>query len=592
MSTEKPKEYWSSRLGVILAVAGSAVGLGNFLRFPGLAAQYGSGAFMLAYFVSLVILGVPICWAEWTLGRYAGQKGFHSSPGIFYALIRHPFGKYIGVLGVIIPVIIYMYYVYIEAWVLGYSCYFLTGRLNLGGDVAAYNEFWVRFVGANADGFAFSASNNQAVMFLIFVFALNFFLIYRGLVKGIEFFCKYAMPALVLLAIIVLVRVLTLGTPDHGKPEQNVANGLGSMWNPERVVVQELKEVPGKPGRQIWEDREVLIGANAITAKASELGNNPRYRLHTKTVWEQLRNPLLWLAAAGQIFFSLSVGFGVIITYASYLRKKDDVVLSGLTATSANEFCEVALGGLITVPAAFIFLGAAGVIGQGTFGLGFKVLPLVFSKLPLAWLFGWMFFFLLFLAAITSSLSMLQPGIAFLEEGLGVGRKQSMAILGLITAIGCGFVVYFSKDLKALDTMDFWVGTVFLFIMATIIIIYFGWGMGIERAWQEAHEGAEMRIPGVFKFVMKYLSPLYLLVIFVLFLLFNVFGWDPATGEFKPTSYVSDLVGSDPSPVARFSVLLILVSTVFFAVMTSLAGKRWNKVTRAVPSAPQHKESL
>src|SRR3989337_3047128 len=99
VSTTQNKEAWSSRLGLIMAVAGSAVGLGNFLRFPGLAAKYGSGAFMIAYFISLLILGIPICWAEWTLGRYAGQRGFRSSPGIFYALIRHPAGKYIGVLG-------------------------------------------------------------------------------------------------------------------------------------------------------------------------------------------------------------------------------------------------------------------------------------------------------------------------------------------------------------------------------------------------------------------------------------------------------------------------------------------------------------
>src|SRR5690606_5470441 len=129
---------------------------------------------------------------------------------------------------------------------------------------------------------------------------------------------------------IVLGRVLTLGTPDPAQPEQNVLNGLGFMWN------------PGDVGTQ-------------------------------------LLNPELWLAAAGQIFFSLSVGFGVIITYASYLHEKNDVVLSGLTATAANEFCEVALGGLITVPAAFIFLGVAGIAGQGTFGLGFTVLPQVFA---------------------------------------------------------------------------------------------------------------------------------------------------------------------------------------------------------------------
>jgi neurotransmitter:Na+ symporter, NSS family len=575
------KEMWSSRLGVILAVAGSAVGLGNFLRFPGLAAQYGSGAFMLAYFISLLILGIPICWAEWTLGRYGGQRGFHSSPGIFHVLIRHPAGKYIGVLGVIAPVIIYMYYVYIEAWVLGYSCYFLTGRLDLGGDVTAYQAFWERFVGNNADGSAFSASNYQALVFLVIVFALNLFFIYRGLVKGIEFFCKYAIPALVLLGLVVLIRVLTLGTPDPAKPEQNVVNGLGSMWNPELVVVQEWKV-----DKQSWADGEVLIGARSIEAKRAEIGGQAGFRLHTKTVWEQLRNPLLWLAAAGQIFFSLGVGFGIIITYASYLRSKDDVVLSALTASAANEFCEVGLGGLITVPAAFIFLGAAGVVGQGTFDLGFKVLPLVFAKLPLPWLFGWMFFFLLFLAAITSSLSMLQPGIAFLEEGLGIGRKQSVALLGLMTAIGTAFVVYFSKGLKALDTLDFWVGTVFLFIMATIIITYFGWSMGIERGWREAHEGAVMKIPGVFKFVMKYLSPLYLITIFGLFVLFNVFGWQPATGEFKPTSYVSDVIGPTASPVARLSVGLVAVFLIFFCIITSLAGKRWKSLRTGTGAAP------
>jgi SNF family Na+-dependent transporter len=404
--------------------------------------------------------------------------------------------------------------------------------LNLGNDVTAYTDFWARFVGANADGFAFSSGHNQAVMFLGLVFALNFFLIYRGLVKGIEFFCKYAMPALVLLAVVILIRVLTLGTPDPAKPDQNVVSGLGYMWNP---------------------------------------GD-----------WQaQLRNPQLWLAAAGQIFFSLSVGFGVIITYASYLAKKDDVVLSGLSASSANEFCEVALGGMITVPAAFVFLGAAGIVGQGTFGLGFKVLPLVFSKMPLPWLFGSMFFFLLFLAAITSSLSMLQPGIAFLEEGLGLNRKQSVTFLGLLTAIGCAFVVFFSKDLKALDTMDFWVGTVFLFVMATILIIYFGWGLGIERGWKEAHDGAEMRIPGAYKFIMKYLSPLYLLGIFALFLLFNIFGWEPATGRFTPTSYVRDLVGPEPNPVARMTVLVMLIVITFFTILTALAGKRWDKIRAA-----------
>ena len=532
MSAAKSGEAWSSRLGVIMAVAGSAVGLGNFLRFLGLAAQYGSGAFMIAYFLSLLILGIPVCWAEWTLGRYAGQQGFRSSPGIFYALIRHPIGKYIGVLGVIIPVVIYMYYVYIEAWCLGYSWYSLTGKLSLGGDVAAYGNFWAKFVGATENGLTVGGGHTQVIWFLIIVFALNFWIIYRGIAKGIETFCMWGMPALIILALIILVRVMTLGTPDAAKPDQNLLNGLGFMWN------------PGKA------DGEVL---------------------------KQLANPQLWLAAAGQIFFSLSVGFGVIITYASYLKEKDDVVLSGLTATAANEFCEVALGGLITVPAAFIFLGTAGVIGQGTFGLGFKVLPLVFSQMPAPWFFGCVWFFLLFLAAITSSLSMIQPGIAFLEEGLGLNRKQSVSLLGLLTALGCLFVVYFSKDLKALDTIDFWVGTFLIFVLATVLIIIFGWVMGIEKGFAEAHKGALIRIPGIFKPIIKYLCPLYLLTIFAFWILFNVFGWNPSTGEFKPTGYVTDLVGAKPDPVARLSVGVIAVSAVFFLVTIAAAGRRWDK---------------
>src|SRR5690606_7050244 len=126
---------------------------------------------------------------------------------------------------------------------------------------------------------------------------------------------------------------------------------------------------------------------------------------------EALLVPSTWLAAAGQVFFSLSVGFGIILNYASYLKRKDDVVLSSLTASSVNEFFEVCLGGLITIPAAFLFLGVALTDPKttGTFGIGFIALPNVFAAMPGGQFFGFLWFFMLFLAAITSSLSMLQP---------------------------------------------------------------------------------------------------------------------------------------------------------------------------------------
>jgi SNF family Na+-dependent transporter len=372
---------------------------------------------------------------------------------------------------------------------------------------------------------------NQVGFYLGLVFLFNFFLIYRGLNKGIEWFCKFAMPLLVLLAIVIAVRVLTLGAPLADHPDQNVMNGLAYMWNPGNLV-------------------------------------------------QKLKNPELWLAAAGQIFFSLSVGFGVIIVYASYMKQKDDVVLSGLSATSANEFCEVALGGMITIPAAYMFLGAAGIVGQGTFALGFKVLPLVFANMPAGVVFGSIFFILLFLAAVTSSLSMLQPGIAFLEESTGMNRKQSVALLGLVTAMGCLFVVWFSKDIKALDTIDFWVGTFSLFVLATIQIIIFGWVIGIEKGWEEMHRGAEIRVPSIYKIVIKYLCPFFLLAIFAMWVLTNVFGYSLETGEFALSGYMLDLIGSKDtpaSPAARLSVALILVVIGFMCALAAQAGKRWQQ---------------
>jgi SNF family Na+-dependent transporter len=556
------KESWNSRLGVILAVAGSAVGLGNFLRFPGQAAEYGGGAFMLAYFLSFILIGLPICWAEWAMGRQGGLAGFNACPGIFNYITRKPTFKYLGVIGVLIPVIIYMYYVYIEAWCLGYAVNFLAGNMDFA-DVGQSTGFWAGFIGAGEDGSALGFGLKQVGFYLLLVFILNFFLIYRGISKGIEFFCKYAMPTLVLIALIILLRVLTLGAPDETHPERNVNNGLGFMWNPVKNVV-ELQNDAGD-----WVVDHEVVDLALLEAERAAAASDTRMRVRRISMWEQLYNPQLWLAAAGQIFFSLSVGFGVIITYSSYLSKQDDVVLSGLAATSANEFCEVALGGLITLPAAVTFLGVAGVAGMGTFDLGFKVLPMVFANMPFGEVFGFLFFFLLFLAAVTSSLSMLQPGIAFLEEAMQLNRRQSVAILGMITAVGCGFVVYFSKDVKALDTMDFWVGTFLIFILSAIQIIIFAWIVGIDKGLDWANKGAAIRIPAFFKFVMKYVSPLFLIVIFTLWMTTNIFGIDFRTGEASYSNYVMDLF-IEPNTVARLSVGLIALVAGLFVLITLL----------------------
>jgi neurotransmitter:Na+ symporter, NSS family len=528
----RPKEAWASRIGVILAVTGSAVGLGNFLRFPGLAARYDGGAFMIPYFTAFLLLGLPIAWVEWSMGRYGGALGYNSSPGIYRTVWRHRAAPYFGVLSMIIPVMIYMYYVYIEAWCLAYAVRYLFGRMSFES-VADYQEFFGHFVGEHAHGEALTMHGEgllgSAVFFLAVCFVVNFVLIYRGLTKGIEWFCKWAMPALIVCALVVLVRVLTLGTPDSAKPDQNVLNGLGYMWNP--------------------------------TTR------------HAGLV-EALANPQIWLEAAGQIFFSLSIGFGIIVTYASYLKKNDDLALSSLTASAGNGFCEIALGGMIVVPAAFVFLGREFVQDMpSSFQLGFVTLPNVFNQMPLGSLVGFLFFFLLFLAAVTSSLSMLQPAIALLEEGLGLGRKASVALLGFITAVGATFVVAFSKDLIALDTIDFWVGTFAIYLLATFQVILFGWVLGVERGFEELNRGAEIRIPGVVKFVIKYVSPVYLLAIFGFWAYAQFLG---PSEPGKPTP----LERIKTEPVVQLSIGFIIVVAVLFALLIAQSVKRWRAAER------------
>lgn len=507
MAQKKSREQWGSRIGVILAVAGSAVGLGNFLRFPGNAAQNGGGAFLLPYFISLLVLGIPLCWAEWTMGRFGGKLGFNSAPGIYSAIWRNPISKYFGGIAILIPLVIYTYYVVIEAWCLGYAFKYLSGEMNPEGGVD-FGVMFNEFIGVNGDGVLFTGEHSL-IYFVAIAFILNFVLIYRGISKGIEGFCKIAMPIMVICALCVLARVLTLDAPaEH--PDQTVMNGLGFMWNPD---------------------------VNAL--------------FDSKT----------WLAASGQIFFSLSVGFGIIVNYSSYLSKKDDVVLSGLTSASVNEFFEVCLGGLITLPAAFIFLGAAAK-DQGTFGLGFIALPNVFATMPGGQLFGFIWFFMLFLAAITSSVSMLQPVIAFFEEGFGLKRHASAAFLGILSLMGSGFIVYFSKKTIAMDTFDNWVGNFLIYMLAMIQTFMYGWVFGINKAEIEAHFGAHIRIPRFVQYMIKYVAPVYLLAIFI------PFCWT------ELPKFSDQLKEND---TARMAVMFLVGIIVFLILLISIAGKRWQK---------------
>lgn len=182
--------------------------------------------------------------------------------------------------------------------------------------------------------------------------------------------------------------------------------------------------------------------------------------------FSQLLKGKVWIEAARQIFFTLSVGIGVILTYASYLNKKDDVALSGMTSAVTNEIAEVILGGSIIIPAAFIFYGPLDmqqIAQSGIFNLGFVTMPLVINHLPLPEIFSFCWFLLLFLAGLTSSVSLVQPFVAFLEDEFKFDRKKSVGVIALVAFVLCQPAIFFLKH-GVVDEMDFWGGSFFLIV--------------------------------------------------------------------------------------------------------------------------------
>ena len=506
------REQWGTRIGLILAVAGNAIGLGNFLRFPVKAAANGGGAFMIPYFVAFLLLGIPMMWVEWTIGRMGGVRGHGTTPGMFHVMWKKAPSKYLGALGIVIPFVIVIYYNFIESWCLGYSWFSVTGKYFGHANRDAMGKFLRGFQGVESN--EFFSSLVPILIFWGITIALNFYFLYKGISKGIEILAKYGVPLLFVFGIILVIRILTLGTPDPSHPELNVASGLGYIWNPD---------------------------------------------------FSRLGSATVWLVAAGQIFFTLSLGMGIINTYASYVREKQDITLNGLSTSSTNEFAEIILGGTIAIPAAVIFFGLAetqAIAQGGAFNLGFQALPVIFQKIPLGQIFGGMFFLLLFIAGITSSVAMTQPAIAFLEDEFKWKREKAVKVVFsvLVTMTAC--VIAFFK-FGFLDELDFWAGTFGLVVFAAIEIILFSWVFKIKNGWAEMHKGADLKIPKVFKFIMTYITPVYLLI------LLGVWTYQDAVKEFLMT-------GKDPAnrPYlwgARVMIVGLLL------VMLLLIRKAWNK---------------
>ncbi len=485
-------ERWGTRVGLVLAMAGNAVGLGNFLRFPAQAAQNGGGAFLIPYLVSFVLMGIPLLWVEWAIGRHGGQFGHHSTPGMFDRLGPHRWLKYLGVFGLFTNLTIAAYYCYIESWTLAYVWHSLVGTFR---DIAP-TEFFPKYLGEHEGSLV--AQPGQALFWFLLTLGLNVWILSRGLAKGIELAAKIGMPLLILFGVILAVRGLVLQPGDPGV-RQSPLEGLNFVWQPQ-------------PGG--------------------------------------LLNPSTWLAAAGQIFFTLSVGIGSIHCYAAYVKRDQDIALNAASAGWMNEFVEVVLGGAILIPIATAYLGLEVVrsqtAGGSGFGLGFLTLPTLFNQwgwfAPFA---GAMWFGLLFFAGITSSLAMGQPVMAFLQDEYGARRVSSAVIFGVAT-LGLGLVCVLLYPGGAFDEFDFWSGTFALVVFALGEAFIFAWVFGMDRGWEEITRGSDMRVPGFFRPIIRYVTPMFLLVIFVASMIKPAGSWGDAVGS---------LLGGSGWPLAPDSVI-------------------------------------
>ena len=543
---------------MVLAVAGSAIGFGNFLRFPGLAAQYGGGAFMIAYFCAFLLMGIPLSWVEWSIGRKGGRLNGHSAASIFYLISRSRYWKYLGLAGVVIPLCIAMYYIALEGWTLGYAWHTAMGDLDFNNS-KEYGEFFSDFTGAQQDGAVFFSGESTLLIFFGVALLANFYLLYKGVSKGIEWFSKISMPILLITAIIVLIRVLTMGTPNDAYPDRNVSQGLGYMWNPDKVILVDTTTINENTNEaQVLDMVPAGAGPAEQASQITRLQEQyPQAKIERREIslWEGLCNPELWIAAAGQIFYSLSIGYGIVCTYASYVKRGNDIALGSLTANAANEVAEVGLAGMMIIPAAVSLLGVAAAAGAGTFGLGFNVLPQVFNSMPGGAFFGTLFFVLLSIGAITSAISILQPAVAYVEEFWSLRRVQSVCLVALMLAVGTLIVIWYTGNgLLALDTLDFWVGTMSLYISSALFLFMFRNVWGTANGLAELRSGAAIPIGRNIAILINWVTPCIMIIIFGSWVFQNLF--------VKQSRHITNIIEGKAGAI--FPLVWVVLVTLFF----------------------------
>ncbi|WP_028518245.1 sodium-dependent transporter [Ruminococcus flavefaciens] len=434
---------FGSRIGFILAAAGSAVGLGNIWRFPYLAAKYGGGIFLLVYLIFAITFGFALMLTEIAIGRKTGKSVIGA-----YKAVDKRFSP-LGLLAAVIPALILPYYCVIGGWVLKYMSVFITES---GESIPFFSNFISHFT--------------QPTIFFIIFLLLTSVAVFLGVEKGIEKVSEFLMPVLLLLIVAMSVYTLTL-------------DGAGE-------------------GLKYY----LLPNLNDFT---------PAKFLQTIA------------AACGQLFYSMSIAMGIMVTYGSYMRKEDSLEGS-VRQIEIFDTAVAILAGMIIVPAVFIFSnGDSTSINAGP-GLMFNTLPKVFATMPAGQFIGTAFFILVTLAALTSSISLMETVTAVVIEKFGFSRTKSCIIVIFVTFIlGMLSVLGYSawSDIKLfgmqiLDFFDFITNNIMMPVLAFLTCILIGYVVKIKYIEEEVMLGEKrFRSKLLYNVMIKFICPVCMLMILI-----------------------------------------------------------------------------
>jgi Na+-dependent transporters of the SNF family len=444
------RDGFGSKIGIIAAAAGSAIGLGNIYRFPIEAGQNGGSAFLIVYIIIVLGLGIPVMLSEFVIGR----RSQRNAVGAFKTLAPKTLWPIVGYMGVFCALIIFAFYSTVAGWTLEYIAKAISNDFQ-GKDIVQMQQDFVDF---HNDG--------QRSIFWqsIFIF-LTAFVVFKGVKDGIERYAKVLLPLLLVLLIVLGVKSLTL--PDSRE-------GLAFLFKPDFSKI----------------NTEVLI------------------------------------SALGQAFFSLSVGMGALITYGSYISKKDNLTTTALSVALADTGVAI-LAGIVIFPAAFSF-GINPTVGMG---LVFNTLPLIFDQMAGGYFFCILFFILLAIAALTSTISLLEVMVAYLVEELRVTRRWATVLASAATLlIGIFASLSLKQDSSLMvgektffDILDYFSANILLPFGGLLIVVFVGWYLGKKHFFDEITNEGKLKVAlkKVILFIIKFLAPLAIAIIFISRMFFN-----------------------------------------------------------------------